>query len=408
MVLTYWSYKDALIQAYTMPYLHIISGQLPSGSLIYLVTLEQKHLKLSPGERKQVLQQLKSQGIQWKPYNYHRFGLLAFFNWIFIGIDMVRMILFNKLNVIHAWCTPAGAIGYFLSKFTGKPLVIDSYEPHAEAMVENKTREKDGLPFKILFNLEKRLTHHAKVIVSATEGMRSYALEKYSAVIENFYVKPACVDLDFFSTQRRKNKNLVDELKLQDKIVCVYAGKFGGIYLDEEVFGFFRVAQQHWGDKFVALLLTNHPQEELKKWSDKNNFAWKNIIVKFVNHSDIPDYIGLGDFAITPVKPIPSKRYCTPIKDGEYWALGLPVVITKGISDDSGIIERFDIGAVLEELNDEAYLKAVKKIDSLLMMNTNNEIRLKIQNIAHQFRDFKIARDIYREIYGAAGKIESK
>ena len=40
----------------------------------------------------------------------------------------------------------------------------------------------------------------------------------------------------------------------------------------------------------------------------------------------------------TPVKPVPTKRYCTPVKDGEYWALGLPVIITEGISDDSGII----------------------------------------------------------------------
>ena len=36
------------------------------------------------------------------------------------------------------WCMTAGSLGYILSKTSGKNLVIDSYEPHAEAMVENQ------------------------------------------------------------------------------------------------------------------------------------------------------------------------------------------------------------------------------------------------------------------------------
>lgn len=50
---------------------------------------------------------------------------------------------------------PAGALGYVLSKFTGSKLIIDSYEPHAESMVENGTWKKSSLKFKILFWLEK-------------------------------------------------------------------------------------------------------------------------------------------------------------------------------------------------------------------------------------------------------------
>ena len=54
----------------------------------------------------------------------------------------------------------------------------------------------------------------------------------------------------------------------------------------------------------------------------------------FVPYNQITDYYQIADFAINPVKPVPSKRYCTSIKDGEYWGMGLPVVITKNISDD--------------------------------------------------------------------------
>jgi len=108
----------------------------------------------------------------------------------------------------------------------------------------------------------------------------------------------------------------------------------------------------------------------------------------------------LGDFGITPVKPIPTKRYCTPIKDGEYWALGLPVVITKGISDDSDIIKKYKIGSVLEELNEKNYLKAIQEIDVLLKNNTRMELYNKIRPIAEKYRNFDIAEKVYKEIYG--------
>jgi hypothetical protein len=120
------------------------------------------------------------------------------------------------------------------------------------------------------------------------------------------------------------------------------------------------------------------------------------VITRFVTHSKIPAYIGVGDFALTPVKPIPSKRYCTPIKDGEYWALGLPVVIPANISDDSSIIEQHDIGAVLDGLNVAAYEKAVRKIDTLLK---NAAMRNAIRDVAKTYRNFERAETIYQKIY---------
>lgn len=399
LVLTYWSYKDALIQAYTLPYLRIIKEQISDDSKIYLVTFEQKHQRLSLEEHDQIKQQLLKNGIIWKPSVYKGFSVDAFFRIIFLLLNLLQLIIFHNIRIIHAWCMMGGTIGFLLSKLTGRTLIIDSYEPHAESMVENGTWKKNSLPFKLLFYFEKKLTQHAKIIISATEEMRNYSRQKYNVDIKTFYVKPACVDPDFFSEKHRKNKELLRQLNLEDKLVCVYAGKFGGIYLTKEVFRFFKVAQNYWGDKFRALLLTNYPEEELKNWAHENNLDWKNIIVKFVNHKEVADYLGLGDFAITPVKSVPTKRYCTPIKDGEYWALGLPVVITKNISDDSEIIRKNDIGAVIEELNDESYVVAVKKIDEILFQRNREETTVRIQNIARQLRDFDIARNIYADIY---------
>jgi glycosyltransferase involved in cell wall biosynthesis len=398
LVLTQWSYKDPLIQAYTLPYVLILAKQLPPGSKIYLVTFEQQRLKMTSAEKVNTQKSLSENGIVLIDYSYSTFGLLSLTKMFFSILHLITVVLTKQISFIHAWCTPAGSMGYVLSKLTGKPLIIDSYEPHAEAMVENNTWKNGGFKHKVLFYFEKKLSSHAKILISATRGMADYAKKKYDVVNTNFFVKPACTDLNQFSVTKRKNPALLKELNLEDKIVCVYAGKFGGIYLTNEVFDFFQCAETKWGDRFRVLLLTSHDSRELIEWADKSGFSKDKMIMKFVPHESIADYLGLGDFGITPVKPIPTKKYCTPIKDGEYWALGLPVVITDNISDDSGIIAENDAGAVLKNFSTEDYNNAIKKIEEILK-EPQPLLMTRIQKLAKQYRDFSIAEEIYRKIY---------
>ncbi|MBA3679829.1 MAG: glycosyltransferase [Bacteroidetes bacterium] len=387
LVITYWSFSDALIQTYTLPYLKIISKLLPANGKIYLVTLEKenhgKQLEIEPG-----LINIR--------YKYSAFGLSASLSWMKNIFLLKKIIRKNSIDTIHTFCTPAGMIGYILSILTSKPLILDSYEPHAEAMVENGEWQKDSISFKLLFGFEKKQSAHAKKIIGTTKQMKEYALKKYGITLNDFFVKPACVDLEKFNLSFKKDPSLVSELNLQNKIVCVYAGKFGGIYLKEEVFEFYKACYQFWKDDFVALLLTNHPLEEINALLLQYGLPKKNCRILFVPHAQVNKYIGLGDFAITPVKPVPTKKYCTPIKDGEYWAMGLPVVIPANISTDSEIIEKNNIGYVLKELTYPEYEIAVKKIDALLKDKMLSE---KIRKIAEEERNFSIAKAVYTIIY---------
>lgn len=398
LILTYWSFPDALIQTYTLPYVGMIKENLGSNQSIYLLTLEKDFLP-----QQQIAfthAALKEQGIHWLPFAYKPFGLSAFLQWGGIIAKLGWIIINQNISTIHCLCTPAGAIGYFLSVVFNRKLIIDSYEPHAEAMIENGTWKKGSLAFRLLFWLEKKQTQRAEVVISATEGMRGYALSKYNVSIKNFYVKPACVDLDLFSEKDIKNKSLLMQLELSDKIVCVYAGKFGGIYLEDEVFDFLKVAYDHWGDAFRVLLLTNTREEKLKEYCNRANIPFQIVISLFVPHAKIPSYLGLADFALCPVKPIPTKRYCTPIKNGEYWALGLPVIIPKGISDDAQIIQENSIGAVWTKLEKQEYVLSVAVLDSILQTPPSVRFR-KIREIAIQYRSFKIAETVYNQVYMA-------
>ncbi len=396
LILTYWSYPDALIQTYTLPYVRIIKKNLPPQSLIYLLTLEKDQSIFRKSKRDEIVHKLEREGIHWLPFAYKPFGIAAIVLWVGISFRLFSLIIQKKISMIHCWCTPPGAIGYFLSVLLNRKLILDSYEPHAEAMVENGTWKKESLAFKLLFWLERKQTERASCIISATRGMHEYANLKYHVDIKNFFVKPACVDLKLFNGDAVNDQSLRHQLSLEDKIVCVYAGKFGGIYLDNEIFDFIKVASNYWGRAFRFLILTSHSNEEIADYCNRAGVDMNCVVMKFVPHIEIPQYIGLADFALTPVKPIPTKRYCTPIKDGEYWALGLPVVIPARISDDSDIIENNSIGAILNDFNKRAYQMAVESID---VIRKQPDIRSRIRNIAKKYRSFEIAENVYKHVY---------
>lgn len=390
LVLTYWSFSDALVQTYTLPYVRIMRGQLPPDSVIHLVTLEK-------GERPWV--KSDEPGIVLHAYPYKPFGWRALGMMLGLIWSCCVLVWRHRIGTVHAWCTPAGMLGHMVSVITRRPLVLDSYEPHAEAMVENGTWSRRGAAFRILFRFERWQSRRAVAHIACASGMRQYAQEKYGVRCERFFVKPACVDLERFSIEQRKDPTLLRELGLDGKLVLVYAGKFGGIYLEREVFDLLRVARDHWGDRFHVLLLTGHGVTELEPLMRSAGLDPSMFTIRFVRHAEVPRYMGLADVAMTPVRSVPTKRYCTPIKDGEYWALGLPVIITPDISDDSGIIAEAWAGAVLEGLDAHSYLQAVLRIDGLLKEGVTG-LYQRIRPLAEKHRNFARALDIYRTIYG--------
>ena len=399
LIVTSWSFKDGLIESATLPYLRMISPNLSEQSRIFLITFEQPHLSISANCKKNIDDVLAKDKIIWTPLLYKRFGVLTLPRYFFQLLYVLYFSITHKIRVVHAFCPPAGVLGYCISLFLRARFVLDSYEPHAEAMVENGTWKKEGWKYRSLFFMEKKMSERADFLISATEGMRQYAWEKYQVVKKEFYIRPTCVDLGLFDEGKAKNAKLMEELQLSGKIVGLYAGKFGSIYMEKETVELINRCQAYWGDKFVFLLLTAHSKVEIQNIFKKHKGDYSIVKQFFIEHHAMPEYVGLADFAITPVKPVPSKKYCSPIKDGEYWAMGLPVIIPEGISDDASIIAHNDIGYVLPKLINEEYDKAIVKIDSLLDVGNRIALRQKIVGVAKKYRNYSIAQQVYNKIY---------
>jgi glycosyltransferase involved in cell wall biosynthesis len=377
--------------------LNIIRSLLPRHHKIFLVTSEQGKLGLKKNEVDEINKRWNDENMELVTFQYHRFGVKKLVSMPSELLQLLRLIRVEKIACIHAVCNIAGSMAYMLSSITRVPLIADSYEPHAEVMVENGTWKKDSLAYKILFNLEKKFTRKASKIIGTTSAMKEYALTRFDTDIKELYVKPACVDFSKFHPTQ-KDSELLHKYGLENKIVCVYAGKLGGIYLKEEVFDFIKCCYDYWGDRFRFLMLTNAPRHEIDEQIHRLKLPEHIVVSKFCFHEEVPKHLSLGDFGINPVKPGPTRRYCTSIKDGEYWATGLPVIITKNISDDSEIIEQNNIGAVLDDLSNESYIAAISKLNELFK-EPREQLQNRVFNVAQRYRNYSIAKEIYSSIY---------
>ena len=393
MVITYWPLNNALIATYTLPYVWLIMKFLPPGSRVFLVTLTPDSDRGTETYRT-TRAELRREGIRSVDFRYRKFGAAFLARLPFLYLFLVFTVFFRRIGVLHGWCTPGGAIGYLLSVFTGRTLHLDSFEPHAETMVETGTWRRRGPAFRILFRLEKKQLERAKHVICAAPGMMAYARQAYGVTRPERFVKPACVDLDLFNGKKLMNR--ADAGLRDDEVVCVYAGKFGGMYLEEETFAFFETASRHWPGRFRVLLLTGHSDAEIAAYCARARLSPTLVKKLFVPHHDVPRYMALADFGICPIKPVPTKKFGSPIKNGEYWAMGLPVVITPGISTDSALAVKYHAGAVLSSFDDAGCLDALRRIEEILKEPGHRE---RIRQVAVAHKNFTVAEKIYRTIY---------
>jgi glycosyltransferase involved in cell wall biosynthesis len=61
-----------------------------------------------------------------------------------------------------------------------------------------------------------------------------------------------------------------------------------------------------------------------------------------------------------------SEHGCSPTRIGEYWACGLPVVITPNVSDTDEIVRREGVGVVVREHSEAGYSEAIRTLAKLL------------------------------------------
>ena len=120
--------------------------------------------------------------------------------------------------------------------------------------------------------------------------------------------------------------------------IGVYVGKFGGLYYEADAYDVFAPKLPALYGPSAHHFDTRPIQREL----EARGIPAEHRLIFKAQHDEVFDYLSAADFgyALYHLRPrTPSKVVLSPIKNGEYWANGLPVLMTDGVGDEATFLE---------------------------------------------------------------------
>ncbi|MCW5899077.1 MAG: glycosyltransferase [Flavobacteriales bacterium] len=388
LFLSYWSLREPLTAAAIFPYLRILSDR-PSIKDIHLVTMETTSdflpdvdLAIPKVEHVAVLPRFKWWFLLSKVDLYLRsIGTIS------------RLVRREGIDLIMAKASMAGAIAHFVHRRTGVPYNVESFEPHATYMVECGVWPKRGLRFLFADHMERVQLHHASNIITVTWN-HARDLVREGQDPWRVHVIPSITDLERFRFQPEDRAAVRQRLGIPaDATVGVYVGKFGGLYFDREAFHMFKEAFKHFPDLHLVVLSPMDPTV-IEARAAEAGIPADRFHVSVAAHTEVPAHLSAADLAFSPIKPAPIKRYQCPIKNGEYWASGLPILMTDGVADEHLLMRKGIGGAVYgTDLSglDEAFA-TIKRI------MREPDYRASITRLAERYKSVRIAEEVYQRI----------
>lgn len=392
LFLSYWSAEEPLVRSTILPYLKLMS----EGSLIdqvWLVTVERGGDPSLPGISSMEGVHHVTVNMRWKGR-----GILSKIDlFIRLFLVMVRLVRKHDVQVIDSKAALAGGMAYLVHRFTGVPFIVESFEPHSDYMADTGTWSRKGLYYRLSDWLERKQLSHARFLVTVTNNFARDLLQAgYSQ--RRVRVIPSITDLDQFRFDPKARQEVRAELGWTNAVVGVYVGKFGGLYFDKESYQFFKIAHQVFGDRFRLVLLTKEPREVIDAGLREVDLDPGNVIVRFEEHHRVPRWLSAADFGYSLVRPSPSSPYMSPVKNGEYWAAGLPVLICDGVADDHLIVkERPECGSVFDPQSASSVEAGFKHLQDLMNLSGTRDACMQV---AREYRGLHIARRIYDDMFG--------
>lgn len=389
LYISFWSIDSGLTHATIFPVLRYLTKEKLVSS-ITLATPESKHNSVSFEG---------IEGVSWQPVYTSKKNVNESGFWQIITLlrGVGNHLRKHKTHYDMIWArgAVAGGVASLLSKVFSIPFGVESFEPHSDYMLESGAWT-GGQKYRIQKKQEEREMKNASALITVSSR---YSDLLKSKGLENVYTIPCSLDFSEMRFNANDRQRIRKELNVQDdsRIVGVYVGKFGDIYYDNP-FTEYILRLLRDNENYTQIILTpmvKHAEQHLHG----KGIASGRIIIKEVPHSEVSSYLSAADIAFCPVKQTPSKRYCSPVKTGEYLAAGLPIVITKDISDDSEFIQSNNIGTVVDFEDSESY-NASLNLNEIVVAKE----REKIQEIGRTYRDAKHNFRVYNEIFRSLGQ----
>lgn len=354
LYVSYWGALEQLGQSLVVP---AVKKLAQMGVEMTIITFEKLHDLAREDEMEGVRKLFEEDKIEWIPLKYHK-GIrntpIDIVNAIWQGL---RKRATQKYDILHARTYIGGLIGLPLAPLIGAKFVYHNEGFYPDEQVDGGFWGLNSRPHKIAKFLENKMYSRAKGIIALSHRAKAILEKDYPNKPVIFV--PSCVDLERFHLPETKPVFSDDEIKL------VYIGTVGGRYILDRI-GAFVAAARKTGKNVKLQIYSKADTDLITQMLDAGGLERDAWTLEAVPYTEMPNRLTEHQAGLFFLTQGISEHGCSPTKIGEYWAVGLPVITSAGVSDTDDIINRDKVGVIVQEHTESAYQQAFLELCELL------------------------------------------
>ena len=310
--------------------------------------------------------------------------------------ELVAHSLAKRPRIVHARSYLPGAVAYTLASLSpGMRFIFDCRGLLGDEYADFGHWSRSSLKYKILKRVERRLFSRADAVVVLTARLKRWLADEvhYTPPELPVEVVPCCVDLERFRVDVEARARARAQLQAGDRFVLTYAGNLGSWYCEDEMARLFAAVRRRRPSLFAVYTRAN--ADRLKAALRGAQVPESDVIIQPVAPRDMPSMLAAGDAAVSFARPLFSKIASSPVKMAEYLALGLPMVLNRGIGDFDSLLPTTDALVDAGALSQDDLERAAERLLALPYPAVNQRARTAAET--HFSLDEGIAR--YRRLY---------
>ena len=331
--ISYWGINDPLCTSTVLPHVRILE-EMEIVERVHLYTFEREAPRKPRDEHHYPVYQKRLP-----------MGGNFLFSYLRVIVQLALNHSRNQYDLVICRSIFAGIVGFLMWLAIRIPYVVESYEPHADYMVDNGVWKKKGWKARVIGIGERLVEKTAFKLLTVSSNFRSALLGR-GVESTRIGTLPCTVDTEMFRYDSESRMARRVELGIAETdFLGIYVGKLGDMYLSDEVGPLLMAILE--SQKNVQFLFLTDPDNPAMARLLSSKSIGQRIQARLVAHENVASYLSAADFALVLTRPTATSQYLSPIKIGEYLASGLPIVIPESIGDDSAVIARENLGLVV-------------------------------------------------------------
>ena len=354
---------------------------------IHLFTFEKKFF-YKENINKDILFLLKKNKISWYKLNYSNNYFFKIIKFLFAFIKIARILLINKISLIHIRSYIPGLILFPLIVLFNFNLIFDIRGFWPEEKIDRHNWSKNNIKYKLFKKLELFLFNYSKFIICLTKESKKIIIKNFSINENKISVIPTCADQNKFFPLKNNS------LKKNKKIIIGYFGSTKSAY------GFSKVLDLIYDlSKFIVDLqfkIYTHDDKNyilnlIKKYKSLNHL----IDIKSLKSSEVNKAINNIHLSIFYLNENYSVKASYPTKIAELLSCGKPIICNNFNKD---IYEHITINKIglIHDFKNKSYNELINYI---LEVKNNQIITYNCINYANKYLNLDFSNKQFNNVY---------